>query len=580
MLARKNVRFLLLKLVLAAGFTLAWTEAAEAQVVAPRAAQGTYTVTYARRGTTTYLEERRGPDGSWTTVTSSSGGSGSVNYTFTSKPPGEYYYRTNSRILVVPRPPVYSFVASEETRILVTGPRPANADTFANQMQYDYVARQGDINYDGRLDLLIERTSGGTPNNGAVEKVILRRNPSGQFDPLVPTAAQAATASSWPVSSVQIEPTDLNLDGFADLQLSGLASSIGGADQIVVAAGNASGLPQRVVPMDAKYDKFLQHTQGWIANPDYIINNSQLIAQDLYEYRLTCEWVFRDDSGAWEEYVCDFRPFYVGTRYYYDASWVDPDSLYLRYAFTQVINGILQPIVIPGSAEGQTVDTRFFNVFGVQLMWGRFMDPNCDYAYDSIYRLTCIDWGKILLTMMAHLRRALDTDWRFLSAGEKLQAYTEGLDIENIDWVRVFNHAYQPWWETHVQSAGGDIYIGRTNVFGMPWSTDYSVDVGPNFLYLSIMVHELTHVFQVRTRGCGDVCIALERGQTGTEADYIYMPLHPNVGFYSYNLEQQAAMVQDRFQLRLALPAFYAGNRGVTRAALNEKIPFSGPFDQ
>jgi hypothetical protein len=81
---------------------------------------------------------------------------------------------------------------------------PPPRDPIPTQLTYQYQTRAGDINSDGRVDLLVERTSGGLPGNGVLDKVVLWQNPSGSFwsvvDPYIPTTrASHPRSESRPV---------------------------------------------------------------------------------------------------------------------------------------------------------------------------------------------------------------------------------------------------------------------------------------------------------------------------------------------------------------------------------------------
>ncbi|HET9473389.1 MAG TPA: hypothetical protein VFO82_05815, partial [Steroidobacteraceae bacterium] len=418
---------------------LSVTQSAFAQVTGPDVVSGdTYTVTYTRQGTTTYLQEKAGPSGTWVNITSVNGGSGGVPYTFYGKTPGEYFYRTNVR--TVGYRGIVTWWTSAEKRIVVTGALPSNRDTIANQMRYIYQARIGDINYDGLLDLFIGRTSGGSAGNGSIQDVILRNLANGTFAADVPTAAQVATASSWPLSSIELRKMDMNLDGFLDLSIPELGTYITGAlGQIVVAPGGAGAAAQRLIPMDSRYTRFMTHTKGWMQNPNYFIDNSPIFLFPIWGYVYKCDYVWRDNYYEW---VCGYFWEIVGYQAQLDTSWADPDALQMRYSFSTYVNGILQPVVEPGTAEGQTLDARFTSVFGVLALRGGFRSYCTNWDYDTEYHPPCIDWAEALLRVLRELIPEGNIDsWRFLTPGEKAEALANGMQIVDVDHVRVYNGA-------------------------------------------------------------------------------------------------------------------------------------------
>lgn len=554
-------------------------QVAVAQVTGPDVVSGdTYTVTYTRQGTTTYLQEKVGSGGTWVNITSVNGGSGGVPYTFYGKPAGEYFYRTNVR--TVGYRGIVTWWTSAEKRIVVMGPLPSNRDTIANQMRYTYQARIGDINYDGLLDLFVSRVTGGSAGNGSLQDIILRNLSGGTFATDTPTAAQVSTASSWPLSSIELKKMDMNLDGFLDLSIPELGNYIAGAfGQILVAPGGAGAAAQRVIPMDARYNRFMSHTKGWMQNPNYFIENSPTFLFPIWGYVYRCDYVWRNDYYEW---VCGYFWEIVGYEVQLDTSWADQDALLMRYSFSTYVNGILQPVILPGSAEGQTIDARFTSMFGVLALRGGFRSYCIDWDYDTdTYHPPCVDWAEALLRVLRDLLPEERTDdWRYLTAGEKFEARYNGMQIVDVDQVRVYNHGYQFLWfdnEGSVHHKDGNIYVGVVNETQMPWSNDYSVDVGYQWYNMSIFVHELMHVYQYRTLGCGTFCrLRVGPRWYTSPQDYVYMPI--NKPFYDYNLEAQASMVRDRYRLYKFLGPWNSGNSGVDLPMLNTAIPF--PYGQ
>ena len=401
--------------LLLAVFLLSGGTSAFAQVTGPDLITGTsFTVNYTRKGVTTYLQERIGIDGTWVSITSVNGGSGQVSYTFTNKSPNQYFYRTYVKMT---NSPVTCWTSTQK-RVSVMGALPANRDTIANQMRYTYRARIGDINSDGLLDLFISRTAGGSTGNGSLQNVILRNLSGGNFTPIAPTAAQLTTASAWPLSAVELRKIDMNLDGFLDLSIPELGNYIPGAfGQIVVAPANASQAVQRVIPRNAKFNKFMTQTKGWLQNPNYFIDNSPTIATPVWGWAYVCDYMW---NGEEYEYYCDYMWTIVGMQYRLDTSWYDPDAYYLRSQFTQYVNGILQPVVEPGTPQGIALDNAFALMFGVQAFRGYYLFGCSNWDYDNDFQPPCVDWAEALLRTLRELMSEDTSDWRYLTAGEKV----------------------------------------------------------------------------------------------------------------------------------------------------------------
>lgn len=86
----------------------------------------------------------------------------------------------------------------------------------------------------------------------------------------------------------------------------------------------------------------------------------------------------------------------------------------------------------------------------------------------------------------------------------------------------------------------------------------------------SSFVHELMHVYQQRTLDWSRFKVGYE--QLLADGDYCYRPLETNKPFFSYNQEEQAEMVSDRFILNKGLPVQKPCNRPTTLQQLNEVI--------
>lgn len=230
---------------------------------APAVTSGNYTVTYVSCSACVshWLEERK-EGGSWTYL-----GTGAA--TISGKPAGVYYYRAAyyeaSRVTV-------SLRYSAETRVVVATSVPT-IDPLEKQLGYRYEARYGDANGDGRVDLFLNRTVGGSPGNGAIDTLLLIQDASARFSALVPSAAQASAGRSWPIAAVQVVLRDFNVDGFADVLIKGIgrALGIGGAlNQIVYAPGRVlTSLPLGVRAVDSTLKSFVANARDYVVDSSY-----------------------------------------------------------------------------------------------------------------------------------------------------------------------------------------------------------------------------------------------------------------------------------------------------------------------
>jgi len=530
------------------------------------AANGTYTINWLRQGTTTYLQEKVGA-GTWVNVSSSqyqSNGGASYSVTYTNKPAGEYSYRLNVAFTNQYGTIWYN---SLDIRVSVyAGPAPSQ-DLMSNQLGYTYSARIGDINADLRPDVFIQRTAGGLSGNGTLDKVILRRQADGSFNPDVPTATQVSTASAWPVSNTLIELTDVNVDGYADILLPELGNAISGAgSQLVFSSGQVGVLASpKVLSTGAgtKYRRFMDHMALWAEDPGYFERNAPYHYVPIITYVYVCDY--------FETWQCWYEMQITGYRIEYDYSQWDQDAFRMRYQFT-VSNGEIQTTINPGTTEARNIDTIFRNVFGVVPLRG-ILGNNCyDYQYDPETGLPCIEFSLILLVSMPTEKG----DCRLLTPGEKAVTAAERVFIENVDQVRVCRRTFPvPGGSTSMVVPGdGHIYVGSR----LKWREDFSnISIREIAWDYSFLLHELVHVFQVRNGNCGRVCMLMAKRKANRTGGYKYWPIPPGKTFQDHNIEQQGDLVQDRFRLTPVSPregfTVDAYNSGVKYEDLRDYVP-------
>jgi hypothetical protein len=548
------------------------------QPTAPSVTGPDYSVTYSNGygALYMYLYEKYGASGTWQYVHESVNG---ATVGFTNKPSGDYYYVTSEQFVYYDEYwfPYYYWWQSPETRVTVTG-APPNVDSLATQNLYTYETRRGDINGDGQLDLFVRRTSGGTAGNGTIDSVILQNTSSGTFTNVVPSAAQASTASAWPAIAAELSLSDFNLDGFMDIVLKNLGNVISGAvGQIIVAPGQNFGLvPQGLVPMNANFTKFANEVGNWIADPTWYANdalaNGYYYYQPVYQQVQYCQYYpyYDVDGTYYDYYYCWYE--YVIVDYYLviDYSIYDLDGRQFAGSFGVGADGWPVPDIAPGSTNARTIDQVLQRVFGVRFGRGQ-LDTPCSHAlaYDADIQIPCNNdvIGQIILAAVATL-----TDrgsCRPLTPGEMGGATVEGLVILNIGGVRVCNQGFLIFGRWQIMAPNGHVYVGPANKI-TSWSEDYSAGTTSSF---SVLIHELTHVYQVRTRGCHLACMGVR--WVLAFGDYDYTPFVPGQSYFAYNMEEQAQMVQDRFLLRRGLPVWNPSQTGdATLPALNSVIPF------
>lgn len=154
---------------------------------------------------------------------------------------------------------------------------------------------------------------------------------------------------------------------------------------------------------------------------------------------------------------------------------------------------------------------------------------------------------------------------RALTSGEQFLATSNGLNIKDVNRVDVFNKGFMGL-EKEIIAPNGNIYIGTKNVVGLPWSEDYSLSSVDD---QSVFLHEMVHVYQNRTLGCSMLTCMAPKRAVNSNYDYV---IEPGRGFYDYGVEEQAAMIQDRFRLQNSLRHWRTNNS--TLQQLQGVIPF------
>ena len=258
------------------GFALLYARFAGAYTLPPSAPtwsqNGSYSVSWTNQCTNNctslWLEERL-PSGTFAAVL---GGSPKA---YTGKPVGQYAYRL-ARLMRV-----YSyFVAEYSTEVIVNvQPTAPPVDPLLTQRGYQYQTRVGDIDADGRRDLYIQRVSGGVANNGVLDKIIVQQTITpAQYLLVAPSAAQDAAAATWPVSSAQVAVEDINVDGFVDVTIKGIASALGiaGAQNLIVYSPGQvfNPVPKGMRVIDEGLLRFVGNMLDYEVDQDYFARNA------------------------------------------------------------------------------------------------------------------------------------------------------------------------------------------------------------------------------------------------------------------------------------------------------------------
>lgn len=515
---------------------------------------GAYTVSYSCSSQAIcQLQERVGTGGTWTYV--GQGGSVSIS----GKSPGQYYYRVLAITLSDWWGGAVGFggmeTSAEHLVTVVTGGTTSTGDSYADQMGYNYTARRGDLNFDGRQDLFIERTSGGSYGNGVIDRLILQQSSSGTFTAVVPSASQASAASTWTPVSVEIELKDANLDGFIDLVLHELASAIPGAlGQLIFSSGQQSNpSPAGLVAITPEFSKFVKEVDSFAQDPNYFYANAPLVYVPVYGLVYSCQWYW--DRGWYRS--CGYSVGLVGYRLAYDFSGYDQDAVAIGDSFQTVVNGSLTPWLNPGSELARKLEQAILRKLGVPVLRG-ILSGGCGAVFNIVAsddNPCTLDLDRLGELVVSAVRTLVPQgQWRYLTAGEMNGAIEARLQIRNVHKVKVFNRPFKLFRKFSAIAPDGHVYwIGADGT--MPWSEDFSTG---NPVAFQVLIHELMHVYQYRTWNWSPIKMFFE--VAAARGDYIYCPLMSGQSIRGYNMEEQAELVADRFALSRGGSVYRPGN--------------------
>ena len=248
---------------------------------------------------------------------------------FSGKPAGQYTYRVG-RLLgnyyATYYMPYYIpyYVTDYSTEVTVNvGAALPPLDPLLTQRSYQYETRVGDIDYDGRWDLLIQRVSGGVANSGVLDKIIVQQTSTpGQYVLVPPSPAQAAVAAAWPVSSAQVAVEDINVDGFVDITVKNVASALGvpGAANLIVYSPGApfASMPKGIRTVDAGLLQFVGNMLDYQVDQNYFANSAPYVyyyisyswstcggsvsSDPVFYWDSGCVWVFQYLAGYYQDY--------------------------------------------------------------------------------------------------------------------------------------------------------------------------------------------------------------------------------------------------------------------------------------
>jgi hypothetical protein len=256
--------------------------------LAPSTSDGTYTVlaqgcndsSTSMTCLAQWLEERVEPNGSFT----------STNGIYTNKPAGVYTYRTAD--FYCDYQMTYCTTRYSNTVTVTVGVTLPQRDTLEQQMLYRFDILTGNVVGDSGTDILVRRLAGGAAGNGVIDAVILQQVANKRFTAVVPTEAQIASRA-WRLSSLTPRLEDINVDGYVDVVVDGVANVVRGAsDQLIYSPGAPlRSAPKGVVPLGDSVHQFTANLLDYMIDNAYFENAAPL--QTVYYYYT---WLYCLDS--------------------------------------------------------------------------------------------------------------------------------------------------------------------------------------------------------------------------------------------------------------------------------------------
>lgn len=490
--------------------------------------------------------------------------------------------------------------------------------SLAQGFDYDYRVYEGDNNQDGNLDFYVRKTSlillhGDivTPIEVQLDGFLLQQNPDGTFAVLsnIPFAH-----SGWTESAVDIGIQDFNLDGVRDLMLDGIEDiHIFMDDLIVIASPSEGSPPVHVTNIDDTFKQFYTEISGWTQDANYFENNAPTINQvttvndTIYhaEWCAGSDWVA--ENGPLENlaspgtFVGDTLDDIYSERSTF-LSWcsstgrtvIHYDYLSVQYetvigqkdysGFNPQAIGIIADLeaitdpsglwdIIPGSGEAIRIsdileDVLGTTIFGGVLKAGGLLDIEITLGIPN----SQLDTDRGERIRVGLITTSVETDTgppqRPLTLSEIALAVENGMVIRGVHRTKVVRGGLGGF-DNRVASKRGHIYIPDNNSSQLQWSGDYG-QINPLIDHWSraTFVHELVHVHQYFNR------FEISQGSSGS---YCYKPT-VNPDYYSYDREQRAEMVKDRFIMRLANSIYESAvlpcNKPVSLSSLETLVKF------
>ncbi len=545
-------------------------------------ADGNFTVTWDSLSADWYELKQQFNGGGWITYTVSG-----TSKAFFSKAQGTYTYKLN-RCNSLGHPDEWEcFDSGYGTTGVAVQPLPWPEPPDEEQAFYEYEARIGDINGDSRIDILVDRTTVAEAGNGTLDVVLLTHQFGGSFTSKVPSSTEFGIASNWPIASIDLHLSDVNIDGFLDVVLTNIDSHIDGAlDQIVYASGSILvEEPQALKSMDSEFTEFLSQVSDWAVSETYFDDNALWVPGES-GYWGNWQWVCYGGWGDPWGWDCGWEPVWVPpTPGYWSYDHFNQDA----YELSELFGGAAVNMFIPeGSNTGIILENlfeRIFNsgIFKGILSGGGIAPWEIDVPIGDLGSDRGFTFGVTILDISDEVVER--GDCRELELGEEVLGIQNGLGPALFfDRVEICLRK----WMGLLKMGTYDMITPNGRIYVNPnsgeWEEDYSLlqeDILQSEAFRKAMfIHEMVHLRQYYIEGCRPTAIIGCRFKWANKLSHYKYTIVPGQDYFDYqSTEHRAEMVNDRWMLThlsynkiLRLPS---QNSGHEFQELDAIIPFS-----
>lgn len=248
-----------------------------------------------------------------------------------------------------------------------------------------------------------------------------------------------SATTAWQTAYISTTLADVNVDGYVDVGLSDVSSSIPGAlDQVVYSSAQLlDDLPKGLTNITTSFQSFYDEFMAWVDDPSYYEDNKIWVeGPGRWDYEVVCDWF------SWginfPEYECWLEWEWVDGPEFWSYAHFNQDGYRLAKAIAKILSGD------PDASVWKAVDI-LEQVFGVDIGGWNFdiplpgIDPDVHVGYSLILAIASTEdirtnQTPTCITSDYHNRRFAD----FLvssSFNSRINDYLETRDVLNWEGV-------------------------------------------------------------------------------------------------------------------------------------------------